>query len=375
MHHLLGLLLATVVLVGGVGQAAPTAQPQPQPPPPPPNLGTDAEAAEQARARAAEIFGMAAAGDYNALFDRIHPDAQAVVPRTAGIQALEEIYALARPGDTQILGVAIGAWTWPVTGQAYPTAAEVTYRQPFVDQGQERTIQSRMYLAPFEGEWRWFFGADRAYVVEVLGRFAPPPPPTSAPDIDALLRAVTNDLDQFYQDALASTEHRYVTPGVEVVDEGQAAESGCGLAQAGFWAFYCPLDQTVYLDRPFLRDLSERYGQFAAFFVIGHEWAHHVETVIGLERAQRPGRVGEVYSVELELLADCYTGVWAQDADTRGLLSLEGVANGVAFIYQRLGDPEGIDPFDPRAHGTANARTNAFSDGYDDGFLGCELVA
>ncbi|MDP9364962.1 MAG: neutral zinc metallopeptidase [Chloroflexota bacterium] len=263
-----------------------------------------------------------------------------------------------------------------MTDQAYPTAAEVTYTQPYVDAaGQQQVLETQMYLAPFEGEWRWFFGADRAYIAEVLGRFAPPPPPASAPDIDSLLQAVTNDLDQFYRGALASTEYDYQTPRVTVVDEGQYAESACGPAQTGFWAFYCPVDQTVYLDRPFLRDLSERYGQFAASFVVGHEWAHHVETVTGLRREESPDQVGEVYSIELELLADCYTGVWAQDADTRELLSLEEVANGVSFIYQRLGDPEGIEPFDPRAHGSANARTNAFSDGYDDGFLGCELVA
>lgn len=371
MHHLLGWVLATVVAIGGFGQAVPSPQPQPSPP----TVGSDAESATEARARAEELFGLAAAGDFNALFDRIHPDAQAVIPRSVGIQAFQELYALAQPGRAEIVDVRIGSWWWPVTDQTYPTAAQIVYRQPYVDaQGQQSVLQYEMYLAPFEGEWRWFFGGDRANVAELMGRFAPPPPPASAPDIDALLDGITTDLDQFYRGALASTEYAYRTPGVVVVDEGQPAESGCGLAQAGFWAFYCPVDQTVYLDRPFLRDLSERYGEFAAFFVIGHEWAHHVQTVIGFEREERPRAVGAVFSIELELLADCYTGVWARDADTRDLLSLEGVAGGVSFIYQRLGDPEGIDIFDPRAHGSGNARTNAFSDGYDDGFLGCELV-
>ena len=365
VHYLLAVVLGTVLTVGGVGQAPPSS----------PDAQADAEAAAQAGARAEELFGLAAARDFNALYDLIHPDARAVVPRAAAIRAFEEIYALARAGEAEVRGVQIGSWTWPVTDQAYPTAAEVTYAQPFVDQGQERVIETQMYLAPFEGEWRWFFGSDRAYIAEVLGRFAPPAPPASAPDVDALLGAVVNDLDGFYRSALAGTEDAYTTPEVVVVDEGRYAESGCGPAQTGFWAFYCPVDGTVYLDKPFLRDLSQRYGEFAAAFVVGHEWAHHVETVRGFRREQAPDAVGEVYSIELELLADCYTGVWAQDADTRGLLSLEGVANGVAFIYQRLGDAEGIDPFAPGAHGSANARTNAFTDGYDDGFLGCPSPA
>jgi hypothetical protein len=111
VHHLLGLMLAVVLGVGGFGQAMPTAQPQPQPP----TAQSDEEAAAAARARAEELFGLAAAGNFNALFDLIHPDAQAVIPRTAGIRAFEEIYALARPGEAEVVNVALGSWTWPAT--------------------------------------------------------------------------------------------------------------------------------------------------------------------------------------------------------------------------------------------------------------------
>ncbi|MDP9364961.1 MAG: hypothetical protein M3Q10_12180 [Chloroflexota bacterium] len=109
MHLLLGLVLVSVLGMGGFGQGMPPSQP----PPAPPNAQSDEEAAAQAqaRARAEELFGLAAAGNFNALFDRIHPDAQAVIPRTAGIRAFEQVYALARPGEAEIVNVALGSWT------------------------------------------------------------------------------------------------------------------------------------------------------------------------------------------------------------------------------------------------------------------------
>ena len=358
--------LLSMSLVAGLAFAAPTTA----------RTQSDAEAAAAARATAEELFELAAQSNFNALFDRIHPDAHAVIPRVAAIRAFEEIYATTQAGLATITGVAIGEWTWQVTGKTYPDAAQVRFAQPYVDQqGREQVSESEMYLVPYEGEWRWFFGSDRAYIAEIIGRFDPPPPAEAPGDTRALLELVVGDLDRFYRGALDGTQYRYETPGIVVVDEGQVAESGCGgVVQPGFWAFYCPLDQTVYLDLPFLRDLEQRYGDFAAAFVVGHEWSHHSETAIGMERSPAPTEFNEVYSIELELLADCLTGVWARDADTRGLIEITDIAEAFAFIRERLGDPAGVDPADPQAHGSAEDRVDAFLDGYDGGFYGCEEV-
>ncbi len=364
MPRLMVVILAIGFAFGGLASAPVAAGAQ-----------DDTQASAAAQAAAQQIFQLAASGDFNALYDRIHPDAHAVIPRVVAVQSFEEIYKALRPGSAKITGVKIGDWTWAVTGKAYPNAAQVTYSIPFVDvNGQQTTLTSEMYLVPDEqGQWRWFFGRDRAYVAEVMGRFAPPPPAPTAGDTNALLNNVVNDLDTFYRNALAATDHPYTSPQVVAVDEGQAAQTGCGLAQTGFWAFYCPPDQTLYLDLPFLRDLSQRYGDFAAEYVVGHEWAHHIQGQIGIERSEEPHKVLEVYSRQIELMADCFTGVWTQDADTRGLLDLAGIADAVAFIHERLGDPSGVGPFDPQAHGSADDRVDYFTDGYEDGFLGCNV--
>jgi len=371
VQQVVTLILAAIFSLGSLGQGAPT----PANPSTPPDLQSDAQAAEAAEGAAEEIFRFAVAGEFNALYDRIRPDAQVKVPRSAGIRILEEVYSLAQPGEAKITGVAIGSWTWPVTEKTYPNAAQISFRQPFVDdQGQEQVLEDKMYLVQHEGAWRWFLGSDRAYLAEVIGLFAPPATRPEAGDIDALLQSVTNDLDTFYRKVMDATDFQYATPDVVVVDEGRFTESGCGVVQVGFWAFYCPLDQTIYLDRPFLRDLEQRYGAFAAEFVVGHEWAHHVQVSAGLERSDAPRGVGQVYSIELELGADCFTGVWALDADSRGLLDLSDVASAVAFTFERLGDPRGASPYSPQAHGTNTQRVEAFTDGFDDGFLGCDIV-
>ncbi|MDP9469819.1 MAG: neutral zinc metallopeptidase [Chloroflexota bacterium] len=107
-------------------------------------------------------------------------------------------------------------------------------------------------------------------------------------------------------------------------------------------------------------------------FVIAHEWAHHVQTGVGIERVQdTPEQWNELYSIELELMADCLSGAWTLDADTRGLLETDDVDEAINFTVQYLGDPPGTDEYDPQAHGTADQRVQSFLNGYENGFLGC----
>src|SRR5512145_484162 len=53
--------------------------------------------------------------------------------------------------------------------------------------------------------------------------------------------------------------------------------SACGTAQSAMGPFYCPLDQKVYIDLEFYRDLRDRFGapgDFAQAYVIAHEVGH-----------------------------------------------------------------------------------------------------
>jgi predicted metalloprotease len=105
-----------------------------------------------------------------------------------------------------------------------------------------------------------------------------------------------------------------------------AIDSACGMAESATGPFYCPQDERVYLDLGFFQELSERFGapgDFARAYVIAHEVGHHVQRLTGIERQVRaaqqrnPSAVNPL-SVQLELQADCFAGVWGHEASQPG---------------------------------------------------------
>ena len=95
--------------------------------------------------------------------------------------------------------------------------------------------------------------------------------------------------------------------------------SGCGAASSAAGPFYCPADQKIYIDTSFYdqldRELGAR-GDFARYYVVAHEYGHHIQYLTGVADAirsaqsQRPQAANQL-QVRMELQADCYAGVWA----------------------------------------------------------------
>lgn len=83
--------------------------------------------------------------------------------------------------------------------------------------------------------------------------------------------------------------------------------------------FYCPADQGIYIDTSFYDQLDRELGakgDFARYYVIAHEYGHHVQKLVGLENQvraaqQRNPSQANALQVRMELQADCYAGVWA----------------------------------------------------------------
>lgn len=150
-------------------------------------------------------------------------------------------------------------------------------------------------------------------------------------------------------------------------------ESACGLGQSVMGPFYCPLDGKLYLDLSFFDELQTRLnspGDFARAYVVAHEVGHHVQNLTG-GMSQR-SRSNE-HSVQIELQADCYAGVWAHHADAKyGLIEKGDIDEALNAATQigddRLAEQRGgpIMP-DSFTHGSSQQRHDWFKKGYESG--------
>ena len=155
-------------------------------------------------------------------------------------------------------------------------------------------------------------------------------------------------------------------------------QSGCGAAQAAMGPFYCPSDQSIYIDPAFFEELSRRFGapgDFAQAYVIAHEVGHHIQNLEGtLDRAQaaqqRLGQAeGNQVQVGVELQADCYAGVWASRS---GALEQGDIEEGMRAA-EAIGDDtlqkqsQGRVVPESFTHGTSELRREALRRGLSSG--------
>jgi hypothetical protein len=154
--------------------------------------------------------------------------------------------------------------------------------------------------------------------------------------------------------------------------------SGCGDASSAMGPFYCPLDEKVYIDLGFYRQLARRFGaagEFANAYVIAHEVGHHVQHVLGIAdrvRAaqERDPEARNELSVRMELQADCLAGAWARRVGERGQLDpgdideALGAAAAVGDDRIQRATTGRVRP-ESFTHGSAEQRSTWFRRGYE----------
>jgi predicted metalloprotease len=206
----------------------------------------------------------------------------------------------------------------------------------------------------------------------------------TAPPSDQIGRfvsAVLAQTEDVWNEILPAQKGMRYTPPRLVLFSGQT-NSACGRAQAAMGPFYCPTDQRVYLDTAFFDDMRRKLGgggDFAYAYVIAHEVGHHIENQLGiLQRAQRAqqqagSRVdANRISVRVELMADCFAGVWAANAERKWKILEQGdiekaVATAQAIGDDRLQSASGRVVPDSFTHGSAAQRVEWLKRGLQSG--------
>lgn len=195
---------------------------------------------------------------------------------------------------------------------------------------------------------------------------------------------VFNSCNDVWTDLFSSELRRsYAAP--TLVTFTDQVQSRCGGATSEVGPFYCPADQTVYIDLDFFNLLASRFkapGDLAMAYVTAHEVGHHVQNLLGISDKlhQQQGRVSqEAYnraSVQLELQADYLAGVWAYHAQRLGIILIEpGDLEDALTAANAIGDDtlqkeaQGYAVPDSFTHGTSAQRMQAFRSGFESGSL------
>lgn len=208
-------------------------------------------------------------------------------------------------------------------------------------------------------------------------------------NVDCRMLGAATSLDIYWETQVDG----YVKP--ELILFSGSVQTGCGNATSAVGPFYCPPDQTVYIDTAFFDQLQTQFGAsggpLAQMYIVAHEWGHHIQNIVGTMNGlnlQDSGPTSD--GVRLELQADCYAGAWVAAAsdteDASGIALLReptdaeitdalNAANVVGddYIQENLGDGN-VNP-ETWTHGSSEQRQAWFRTGYTQGVGACDTFS
>ncbi|HVT40570.1 MAG TPA: neutral zinc metallopeptidase [Gemmatimonadaceae bacterium] len=177
------------------------------------------------------------------------------------------------------------------------------------------------------------------------------PPRQRWPSTEALLAVARKDIDGFWSKQLGVL---YTSP----VFVGPYPAAGACPFQAHN-AQYCSSENSIYYDPRFLDEQNHSIGDYAAVWILAHEWGHRVQHLQG-----KLGSSAGMFSIQIELQADCYAGRYTKDALTRSVLE-PGDDELAVTSLRGAHDPVDYPWFEKYAHGTSGQRIDALTEGFE----------
>ncbi|WP_445115233.1 KPN_02809 family neutral zinc metallopeptidase [Acinetobacter sp. WZC-1] len=268
----------------------------------------------------------------------------------------------ARAGGISILGLIVAFIAWKFFGVDPQMAYQATKQVTSAGQGQQGAAPQN--LSPEQKEVAAFVGT------------------------------VLADTEDTWSQIFQQQGAQYKPP--KLVMFSGVDRSACGTAESAMGPFYCPADQTVYIDTSFFKAMRQQMdisgeqnqtelaakdaaGDFAQAYVIAHEVGHHVQNLLGISaqvqkaRQQSSQAQGNQLSVRLELQADCLAGVWANRTQQRTQFLEQGDIEEAMDAAHKIGDDylqrkaQGQVVPDSFTHGTSAQRMQWFQTGLKSG--------
>lgn len=204
---------------------------------------------------------------------------------------------------------------------------------------------------------------------------------------DCRLAAASLAINQFWEGQVRD----YRQPQLIIVDG--STSTACGTASNATGPFYCPPEETVYIDPTFFDVMRQQFGtqvgSLGQLYVVAHEYGHHIQQIIGVfDQYPSNGTGPESNGVRTELQADCFAGSWIS------AMAEQRDAGGVAFLQQpteaqirdalgaaaAVGDDRiqaqsgSVNP-ETWTHGSSEQRQRWFATGFQGGAGACDTFA